>query len=110
MGPDEKTAAPEGSLERACYKALEAVVDPELGLDVVSLGLVYRLEVREGEVQLDMTMTSPGCPVADQLLLEANNALLKVPGVEKARVNLVWSPPWSPEMMSLEAKMALGFA
>lgn len=110
MGPDEKTAAPEGSLEQACYKALEAVVDPELGLDVVSLGLVYRLEVKEGEVQLDMTMTSPGCPVADQLLLEANNALLKVPGVEKARVNLVWSPPWSPEMMSLEAKMALGFA
>jgi metal-sulfur cluster biosynthetic enzyme len=76
----------------------------------VSLGLVYRLEVKGGEVQMDMTMTSPGCPVADHLLLEANNALLKVPGVEKARVNLVWSPPWTPEMMSLEAKMALGFA
>ncbi|MGC8762879.1 MAG: metal-sulfur cluster assembly factor [Acidobacteriota bacterium] len=110
MSPDETTPAAEGSLEQACYKALEAVVDPELGLDVVSLGLVYRLEAKGGEVQVDMTMTSPGCPVADQLLLEANNALLKVPGVEKARVNLVWSPPWTPEMMSLEAKMALGFA
>jgi len=110
MTPDETTSPSEGGLEQACYKALEAVVDPELGLDVVSLGLVYRLEVKGGEVQMDMTMTSPGCPVADHLLLEANNALLKVPGVEKARVNLVWSPPWTPEMMSLEAKMALGFA
>jgi metal-sulfur cluster biosynthetic enzyme len=96
--------------ERACYEALEQVVDPELGLDVVSLGLIYRISVRDGEVEMDMTMTSPGCPVAEQLLLEANNALLKVPGVERARVNLVWSPAWTPEMMSLEAKMALGFA
>ncbi|MEW5765634.1 MAG: metal-sulfur cluster assembly factor [Acidobacteriota bacterium] len=99
-----------GEEERACYAALEQVVDPELGLDVVSLGLIYRLVCKGGEVEMDMTMTSPGCPVADQLLLEANNALLKVPGVERARVHLVWSPPWTPEMMSLEAKMALGFA
>ncbi len=99
-----------GEQERACYAALEQVVDPELGLDVVSLGLIYRLTVQGGEVEMDMTMTSPGCPVAEQLLLEANNALLKVPGVERARVNLVWSPAWTPEMMSLEAKMALGFA
>jgi metal-sulfur cluster biosynthetic enzyme len=104
-GPGE----PQG-LEAECWAALEKVVDPELGLDAVSLGLIYRLELRGSEVEIDMTMTSPGCPVAEQLLMQANNEVLKVPGVEKARVNLVWSPPWTPEMMSLEAKMALGFA
>lgn len=97
-------------LEKACYEALARVVDPELGLDAVSLGLIYRLEVKGTEVDIDMTMTSPGCPVAEDLLMQANNEVLKVPGVEKARVHLVWSPAWTPEMMSLEAKMALGFA
>ena len=97
-------------LESACYQALSTVVDPELGVDVVSLGLVYHVVVVDGQANVDMTMTSPGCPVADQLLLQAQNELLKVPGVERARVNLIWSPPWTPEMMSLEAKMMLGFA
>ena len=104
---DEKTAA---DLERACYDALGMVVDPELGVDVVSLGLIYHLVVVDGQANVDMTMTSPGCPVADQLLLQSQNELLKVPGVERAKVNLIWSPPWTPEMMSLEAKMMLGFA
>ena len=104
---DEKTAE---DLERACYDALGTVVDPELGVDVVSLGLIYHLVVVDGQANVDMTMTSPGCPVADQLLLQSQNELLKVPGVERAKVNLIWSPPWTPEMMSLEAKMMLGFA
>lgn len=93
---DEKPEEPKG-LEAQCWAALERVVDPELGVDAVSLGLIYRLEVKGSEVEIDMTMTSPGCPVAEQLLLEANNEVLKVQGVEKARVNLVWSPPWSPK-------------
>lgn len=109
MNTEENQEEPRG-LEALCWAALEKVIDPELGLDAVSLGLIYRLEVKDSEVEIDMTMTSPGCPVAEQLLLQANNEVLKVPGVEKARVNLVWSPPWSPEMMSLEAKMTLGFA
>lgn len=98
------------SLEEACYEALGKVVDPELGLDIVSLGLIYKVGVDAGQVEVELTMTSPGCPVADQLLFQAQNELLKVPGVERAKLNLVWSPPWSPEMMSLEAKMSLGFA
>jgi metal-sulfur cluster biosynthetic enzyme len=97
-------------LEKSCYEALGTVVDPELGVDVVSLGLVYHLVLEDGLAIVEMTMTSPGCPVADQLLFQAQNELLKVPGVERAKVNLVWSPPWTPEMMSLEAKMMLGFA
>lgn len=103
-------AQPAQDLEAACYEALGRVVDPELGLDAVSLGLIYRLVVEGTHVVADMTMTSVGCPVAEQLLMQAQNELLKVPGVESAHVNLVWSPPWSPEMMSLEAKMTLGFA
>lgn len=99
-----------GVTEEQCYEALANVVDPELGLDAVSLGLIYRVEVHGGEVLVDMTMTSPGCPVAEQLLFEANNQVLKVPGVERASVNLVWDPPWTPERMSEEAKMTLGFA
>jgi metal-sulfur cluster biosynthetic enzyme len=96
-------------LEKACWEALGNVVDPELGLDAVSLGLIYRLQVEESKVEVDMTMTSVGCPVAEQLTEEIVEKL-KVAGVKDARVNLVWSPPWTPEMMSLEAKMALGFA
>ena len=72
--------------------------------------VIYRVQVEGGELLVDMTMTSPGCPVAEQLLFEANNAILKVPGVERASVNLVWDPPWTPEKMSLEARMMLGFA
>jgi metal-sulfur cluster biosynthetic enzyme len=105
----DPTEAPQ-DLEKICYEALGRVVDPELGVDVVSLGLVYKLSVTDGQADVDMTMTSPGCPVADQLLFQAQNELLKGPGVERARLHLVWSPPWTPEMMSLEAKMMLGFA
>ncbi len=93
-----------------CLEVLGKVIDPELGLDAVSLGLIYRVEVQGGEVLVDMTMTSPGCPVAEQLIFQANNELLKLQGVERATVNLVWDPPWTPERMSPEAKMALGFA
>jgi metal-sulfur cluster biosynthetic enzyme len=105
----EPTEVPQ-DLEKTCYEALERVVDPELGVDVVSLGLIYQLSVEDGQADVNMTMTSPGCPVADQLLFQSQNELLKVPGIERARVHLVWSPPWTPEMMSLEAKMMLGFA
>ncbi len=93
-----------------CLEALGKVIDPELGLDAVSLGLIYKVEVRDGEVVVDMTMTSPGCPLADQMIFQANNELLKVQGVERANVNLVWDPPWTPERMTEEAKMTLGFA
>lgn len=99
-----------GPSEDACYEALSRVVDPELGIDVVNLGLIYSLKVEASCATVEMTMTSPGCPIADQILFQANNELLKVPGLERADIRLVWSPPWTPEMMSLEAKMSLGYA
>ena len=93
-----------------CLKALAKVIDPELGLDAVSLGLIYGVDVHGQEVVVDMTMTSPSCPLTGQMIFEANNELLKIPGVERASVNLVWDPPWTPERMTEEAKMTLGFA
>lgn len=96
--------------QEQCLEALGRVIDPELGLDAVSLGLIYRVDVQGSEVVVDMTMTSPGCPVAEELLFQAQNEILKVPGVERGSVHLVWDPPWTPERMSLEAKMTLGFA
>ena len=99
-----------GPTEEACYEALSRVVDPELGVDVVNLGLIYSLKLEGGCATVEMTMTSPGCPIADQILFQANNELLKVPGLERADIQLVWSPAWTPDMMSLEAKMSLGYA
>lgn len=89
-------------------EALKKVYDPELQFDIVSLGLVYRLEEKDGEVEIDLTMTSPHCPLAAQIAFNAENELLKVEGVKKVKLNLVWSPPWKPEMMSDEAKAVLG--
>ncbi len=109
IAPTERMPMAELTREQ-CLEALAKVIDPELGLDAVSLGLIYRVDVHGQEVVVDMTMTSPGCPLADQMIFEANNELLKLPGVEKASVNLVWDPPWTPERMTEEAKMTLGFA
>ena len=96
--------------EKALWDALREVHDPEIPVNVVDLGLVYRLEVKEGGmVDVDMTMTAPACPVAPQVMAEAKEKLLGVPGVEKVHVNLVWQPLWNPEMMSDAAKDELGY-
>lgn len=90
------------------YKALAKVIDPELGIDIVSLGLIYRVEVEAGEVTIEMTLTTPGCPLApviDQLIRSEVNVIEGVSGVT---LNLVWDPPWMPDMISEEAKEELG--
>lgn len=90
---------------------LRPVCDPEIGLSIVDLGLIYGVDVMdEGkEVQISMTLTSPMCPYGPQLLAAAQGALEGLPGVEKAKVNLVWVPRWDPrEHASEEAKAELG--
>jgi metal-sulfur cluster biosynthetic enzyme len=88
--------------------ALRAVIDPELGIDVVSLGLVYEA-VRSGpHAQVQMTMTTPACPLGESIVADAIQAIESmVPGVERADVSLVFEPPWSPERMSPEARERL---
>jgi FeS assembly SUF system protein len=97
-------------LERSVIAALKTVHDPEIPVDVWELGLIYRLEVsQEGRVEVKMTLTAPGCPVAGSLPGEVEARILAVPGVTGARVELVWEPMWNQDMMSEEAKLKLGF-
>lgn len=96
--------------EKALWDALHEVHDPEIPVNVVDLGLVYRLEIKNGNlVEVDMTMTAPACPIAPQIIAEAKDKLLGVPGVEQVHVNLVWQPLWNPSMMSDGAKDELGY-
>jgi metal-sulfur cluster biosynthetic enzyme len=94
----------------ACWDVLRTVYDPEIPVNVVELGLVYRLEiVGDDRVEVDMTVTSPMCPAGPQMIADARQKLLSVPGVKEAQVNLVWEPLWNPDMMSDEAKAELGY-
>lgn len=89
--------------------ALKQVKDPEIPVNVVDLGLVYRLDILDdGLVEADMTLTAIGCPAAPEIIEAARTAIESVDGVREARVNLVWTPPWTPELMSDRAKRALG--
>ena len=88
--------------------ALRTVKDPELNVNVVDLGLVYSIQTHDDQVDVEMTLTSPACPVGPEMLRNAVTALEKVGGVTKANVKLVMSPPWSPEKMSDAARDELG--
>jgi metal-sulfur cluster biosynthetic enzyme len=89
--------------------ALTNVIDPELGLDFVELGLVYEVEVEGEEVFITFTLTSPGCPIGPQVTEQMEEFVSEVPGVSRVYPKMVFTPPWTPEMMSEDAKFALGF-
>ncbi|MGS2777897.1 metal-sulfur cluster assembly factor [Robertmurraya sp. GLU-23] len=96
-------------LKDSIMGALELVVDPELGIDIVNLGLVYDIEMdEEGTATITMTLTSMGCPLAGAIVENVKEALSDIPEVKNTEVNIVWSPPWSKERMSRYAKIALG--
>ena len=89
-------------------EALRHVVDPEIGVNIVDLGLVYRIEVEGGRARIAMTMTSPTCPLADYLKDLVTSAIRQhVPDVVDVDINLEWEPPWDPDMMSDEARRQL---
>lgn len=89
--------------------ALENVIDPELGIDIVNLGLVYDAELNdEGTAIVTMTLTSMGCPMGPQIVANIKQELMELPEVKDVDVNIVWNPPWSRDNMSRYAKMALG--
>jgi metal-sulfur cluster biosynthetic enzyme len=90
-------------------EALTNVIDPELGLDFVELGLVYEVEVDDGDVYVTFTLTSPGCPIGPQVSEQIEEFVTELDGVERVYPKMVFTPPWTPEMMSEEAKFALGF-
>mgnify|MGYP001238889599 CR=1 FL=1 len=88
---------------------LRAVIDPELGIDIVNLGMVYRIQVNRGDVRVEMTLTTPGCPLHGSIRADVEQVLMSVPGIDTVNVELVWDPPWTPDLMSDEAKYSLGF-
>ncbi|TLS37844.1 metal-sulfur cluster assembly factor [Pseudalkalibacillus caeni] len=89
--------------------ALENVIDPELGIDIVNLGLVYDVDLDEkGNADVTMTLTAMGCPLAGTIVNDVKRALSDVEEVKDADVNIVWNPPWSKDRMSRYAKIALG--
>jgi probable FeS assembly SUF system protein SufT len=95
------------------FDALGGVYDPEIPISIVELGLVYRCEEVEGplrtrRIEIDMTMTAPGCGMGDVLRADAERAALAVPGVDDVQVHLVWDPPWTIERMSQAARLQLG--
>ncbi|EAF4560302.1 metal-sulfur cluster assembly factor [Listeria monocytogenes] len=89
--------------------ALEQVIDPELGIDIVNIGLVYDVELDDdGLCTVSMTLTTMGCPLAGILTEQVQMALSDIPEVKDTNVNLVWNPPWTKDRMSRYAKIALG--
>jgi metal-sulfur cluster biosynthetic enzyme len=90
-------------------EALRDVIDPELGLDFVELGLIYGVEVEGGSVNVTFTLTSPGCPIGPQVSEQIEEFVGELGGVEEVASTMTFSPPWTPERMSEDAKFALGF-
>lgn len=100
-------------LKKKIWEALVKVIDPELNVSIVGLGLIYSVEVSEtqagkGEALIRMTLTSPGCPLAGLIDSSITECVRAIPEVESVRVEVVWEPPWSPSLMSEEVKAELG--
>jgi metal-sulfur cluster biosynthetic enzyme len=89
--------------------ALSNVIDPELGLDFVELGLIYGVEIDDGHVRVTFTLTTPGCPIGPQVTEQIDEFVGELEGVRTIESEMVFTPPWSPEKMSEDAKFALGF-
>lgn len=96
-------------LKDKVFEALEEVIDPELGVDIVNLGLIYEVNIEEEKAQIVMTMTSMGCPMAGQIMAGVKASILEnVEEIKTVNVDIVWSPPWTKERMSRYAQLALG--
>jgi metal-sulfur cluster biosynthetic enzyme len=106
---DGPVTHPEVVSEEDVYEALEEVIDPELGLDFVSLGLVYDVAIEQEDVYVTFTLTTPACPIGPQVSEQMKEFVGDLPGVSAVHPKMVFEPTWSPEMMSEDAKFALGF-
>ena len=97
-------------VEDKIIAALKEIYDPEIPVDIFELGLIYEVKIQEdGFVDIDMTLTSPNCPVAESLPLDVKNKVETVAEVTECKVTIVFDPPWEKEMMSEEAQLELGF-
>jgi FeS assembly SUF system protein len=94
--------------EEQVYETLRECYDPEIPVNIVDLGLVYEVRIKESRVEVDFTLTAPGCGMASSIQEDIRTKILAMDGVEEAEINIVWEPMWTPERMSDDAKMALG--
>ena len=110
MAEQKYTAEEIENIKNRILESLEQVIDPELGIDIVNLGLIYEIRFNEenGETEIDMTLTTMGCPLADLLTDQIHDVLEELPEVTKVEVKLVWYPDWTVEKMSRYARIALG--
>ncbi len=104
-----ETATTKQPSDEEILNSLKTVIDPELGVNIIDMGLVYRIDLDDdGKAQLFMTLTSPGCPAGPQIKGDVIEALSSVEGVTDVRIQFVFNPPWSPAMMTPEGKEELG--
>jgi metal-sulfur cluster biosynthetic enzyme len=108
-GITEQTDSADSLSEDQVKLALRRVKDPEINLNIVDLGLVYAVAVTGRDVSVDMSLTSPGCPSGPEIMADAERELRDIPGVGEVAVNLVWSPPWTPERIEPRVRAYLGF-
>ena len=109
-GTSETGQAPGGTISEDQVKlALRRVKDPELNLNILDLGLIYGIRVEGNDVKVDMSLTSPGCPSGPEIMAEAEAQLHSLPDVGKVEVELVWSPPWTPDRIEPRVRAYLGF-
>ena len=94
--------------EDAVFEAVKEIIDPEVGINIVDMGLIYGVDIETDTVNITMTLTSPGCPAGGQLINGTQHVTQQLDGVEEVNVNVVWTPRWTPEMMTEEAKDELG--
>ena len=90
-------------------EALKKVIDPEIGINIVDMGLIYEIKVEKNVAYIRMTLTVPGCPLVNMLTNQAEQAARSVEGIADVKVELTWDPPWNPRMMSEDAKRKLGW-
>ncbi len=95
--------------EATVRKALRQVKDPEAGINIMDLGLVYDVEIEAGDVDVKMTLTSPGCPAGGQILGESEQVIKALDGVQSVNIDLVWEPYWTPERIDPKVRAFLGF-
>jgi FeS assembly SUF system protein len=96
--------------KEAVMAALRECYDPEIPVNIVDLGLVYGVRIHDSLVEVDMTLTAPGCPLSTMISEDVRSKVEQLEGVENAVVNMVWEPPWTPDRMSDAARKSLGFS
>ncbi|MXV76997.1 metal-sulfur cluster assembly factor [Candidatus Poribacteria bacterium] len=94
--------------EESVYEAIKEIIDPEIGINIVDMGLIYEVDIDDTTVDITMTLTSPGCPAGGQIVNGTQHVTQQLEGVEEVNVQVVWTPRWTPELMSEEARDELG--